>query len=75
MNADIAQGQSSQQGITNSMQQYIGITVPQRPLVVRNVNTPDPEGTAFGQLVKIDSRSNAKRHRLPFMQINKKAPV
>jgi hypothetical protein len=57
------------------MQQHIGIAMTQRPFVMGNRNTPDPKLSPFDQLMKIYSRTNTKRHRLGFWQINKKAPV
>jgi hypothetical protein len=42
------------------MQQYIGITVPDRSFVMRDTDPSDPKRTAFGQLVKINPGPNAK---------------
>jgi hypothetical protein len=55
MLADIPQGKRAQQRIADGMDQHVGIAVPHRAPVMRNEHPAQPEGTAFGQLMKVYS--------------------
>ena len=50
---DIAQAGSSQQGIHDSMDQHIGIRMPQQTLMVRNLNPANDQLTPLGKPVYI----------------------
>ncbi len=62
MITDVPEGQCSKQRITNNMQQYIRVAVPNSPVGVGNLDTTEPEGLPFRQLVDIVTVTDSKRH-------------
>ena len=61
MIADITQSGSTQQGITNSMNEHISIGMSLQALGVFQTNTAHPQRITFGQAVYIETESYSKR--------------
>jgi hypothetical protein len=57
MNADIPHRRSTQHGVTNGMEQYVGIAVPLGTQMVWDLDTPDPQVSTLHKLMEIDAET------------------
>lgn len=59
---DITQAEGSQEGITQGVDQHIGIRMADGTFIGRNVNTAQPERFSFSKAVYVKSGSYPKCH-------------
>ena len=60
--ADIARTRSTEQRVRNGMRKHVGIGMPQKPLMVRNVDTTQNKLAALRECVHIEAEAHAHIH-------------
>ena len=63
--ADVSKGECTQHGVTNDVEQHVGVAVAHRSFVMRNGQAANDEVLALGQLVNVVAVTDAQAHSSP----------
>jgi hypothetical protein len=75
MGADVAISDRPKNGVADGMDQRVGVGMPQKALVIRDIDTAEYKGATFGPSVTVVSNANSSllfHHFLPNRRLRKK---